>query len=87
MTTQFITSQDGTRIAYDVTGKDPALMLLAGTRNRTVIDWVRANREALDGSGVRVEIINGLDHQQEFSRIDRVFPVVHSFLMSRGEER
>ena len=38
MTTKFITSKDGTRIAYDVTGEGPALMLLHGA-GKTRKDW------------------------------------------------
>ncbi len=57
----------------------PAL-LLAGTRNKGAMSWVRSNREALDSAGVVVEIIEGLNHQQEFSQIDRVFPAVSAFL-------
>ncbi|MBU1879225.1 MAG: alpha/beta fold hydrolase, partial [Chloroflexi bacterium] len=38
MTTRFSTSPDGTRIAYDVAGRGPALMLLHGA-GKTRRDW------------------------------------------------
>jgi pimeloyl-ACP methyl ester carboxylesterase len=54
-------------------------LLLAGAKNKRVIDWVSANRQALDSAGVYVKVIQGLNHPQEFSAVDRVFPVVSSF--------
>lgn len=38
MKTQFVLSTDGTRIAYDITGSGPALMLLHGA-GKTRVDW------------------------------------------------
>ena len=64
--------------------KCPA-MLLAGTRNKNVMNYVEANRATLDSAGIQVEVIDGLNHQQEFSQIDQVFPVVSSFLKSQIE--
>ncbi|MBN1813633.1 MAG: alpha/beta hydrolase [Anaerolineae bacterium] len=58
-------------------------MLLVGTKNGSVLDWVNANREALDKACTRVEIVEGLNHPQEFSEIDRVFPVVSSFFKNQ----
>ena len=55
-------------------------LLLVGTKNKRVLDWVRANGKALDEAGARVEIVPGLTHNQEFGKIDAVFPVVSSFL-------
>jgi pimeloyl-ACP methyl ester carboxylesterase len=57
----------------------PAL-LLVGTRNRDVLNWVRANRESLERARVSIEIVEGLNHPQEFSQIERVYPAVSSFL-------
>jgi len=57
----------------------PAL-LVVGTRNMNVCNWINANQDALAGSQIQVEMIEGLNHQQEFSQIDKVYPVVHSFL-------
>jgi hypothetical protein len=58
----------------------PAL-LLTGTRNRSALGWVEANRDLLDASGMRVKVIAGLTHDQEFTQVDRVFPAVSSFLL------
>jgi pimeloyl-ACP methyl ester carboxylesterase len=55
-------------------------LLLVGTRNSNTLNWVKSNRPVLDGTGVQVEIIEGLSHQQEFSQIDRVYPAVSAFL-------
>jgi pimeloyl-ACP methyl ester carboxylesterase len=41
-TTKFLTTKDGTKIAYDVTGSGPAIMLLHGA-GQTKQDWVRTN--------------------------------------------
>ena len=57
----------------------PAL-LLAGNKNSSVIDWLKPNQTSLDRANVQVEIIDGLNHQQEFSNIDRVYPIVKPFL-------
>lgn len=54
-------------------------MLVVGTKNRSTREWVRSNRAELDGAGIQIEIIEGLNHQQEFSQIERVYPVISSF--------
>ncbi len=41
---------------------------------------------ALRSAGFRVEAMEGLDHLQEFTEIDRVFPVVRRFFATRPEE-
>jgi hypothetical protein len=58
-------------------------LLLAGTKNRSVMEWLEDNRESLDKTGVQVEILEGLTHHQEFSQIDRVYPVVKAFFEIR----
>jgi pimeloyl-ACP methyl ester carboxylesterase len=60
----------------------PAL-LLAGTKNKSTLEWVVANRDALDAAGVQTEVVEGLTHDQEFTKIDRVFPVVSAFFKNR----
>lgn len=55
-------------------------LLLAGSKNRAALSWVEANPTALESAGVRVEIVEGLTHPQEFSQIERVFPIVEPFL-------
>ncbi|MBU0490291.1 MAG: alpha/beta hydrolase [Chloroflexi bacterium] len=59
-------------------------LLLVGTRSRDVLAWVQANRAALDTARVRVETVAGLNHNQEFTEIDRVFPVVSAFLKTHA---
>jgi len=54
-------------------------LLLVGTKNKDPYAWVRANRPALEAAGVQVEIIQGLNHPQELTKIDQVFPVVRAF--------
>jgi len=60
------------------------VLLLTGTKNRATLEWVRANRSALDAAGVQTEVVEGLTHDQEFTKIDRVFPVVSAFFRSQG---
>jgi pimeloyl-ACP methyl ester carboxylesterase len=55
-------------------------MLLVGTRNKGVLKWVRSNREVLDRAAIRIEIVEGLNHRQEFSQVEQVYPAVSSFL-------
>jgi pimeloyl-ACP methyl ester carboxylesterase len=51
-------------------------LLVVGTRNKRVLNWVQANKQDLDEAMVQVVIVEGLTHQQEFSKIDQVFPAV-----------
>jgi pimeloyl-ACP methyl ester carboxylesterase len=65
--------------SIDVAEMDCATLLLTGTKNKGVMTWLEGNRASLEQAGVRVEIVEGLTHQQEFSQADRVFPVVRPF--------
>ncbi len=56
-----------------------AKLLLSGTRNKSAQEWIEENGKSLEEAGVQVEIVEGLTHQQEFSQIDRVYPIVRSF--------
>ena len=56
----------------------PTLLVL-GTQNTGVFRWTQSNREILDRAGVQVEVVEGLNHSQEFGKIERVFPVVRHF--------
>jgi pimeloyl-ACP methyl ester carboxylesterase len=58
-------------------------MLIVGTRNKSAMEWVEANREALDNTNINLQIVTGLNHSQEFSEIKRVFPAVSSFLQDQ----
>ncbi len=54
-------------------------LLLAGDKNKRMMNWVNANRPELESAGVQLEIIQGLNHPQEFSAIERVFPTISAF--------
>jgi ribulose 1,5-bisphosphate carboxylase large subunit-like protein len=57
---------------------------LTGTKNRSTLDWVEANRGTLAAAGVQIEVVEGLVHDQEFTKIDCVFPVVSAFFRGQG---
>ncbi len=59
-------------------------LLLVGTKNKNAMDWVKAHHEMLEKAKTRIEICEGLSHNQEFAKIDRVFPSVSTFLKSTG---
>ena len=61
----------------------PAL-LVAGTRNKLVTQWLRDSGQALQGSNVELTLIEGLNHLQEFSQVDRVYPLVEAFLLEHA---
>ena len=60
------------------------IMLLTGSKNKYVLEWIKTNRESLDRTHIQVEIMAGLTHIQEFSQIDRVFPIVSSFFRAKA---
>ena len=53
---------------------------LVGSKNESAMASIEEYSSDLEGSLVQVEILEGLDHEQEFTEIDRVLPVVRSFL-------
>jgi pimeloyl-ACP methyl ester carboxylesterase len=55
-------------------------LLLAGTRNKGTVKWIEANRPALENANIQVAIVEGLDHPQEFSQVEQVYPIVAAFL-------
>lgn len=55
------------------------VLLLVGTRNKDTLTWVESHRPTLDRAKVRVEIVEGLNHNQEFSEVEKVLPVVRPF--------
>jgi pimeloyl-ACP methyl ester carboxylesterase len=61
----------------------PAL-LLAGTRNTGAFRWIESNRHALEAAKVQIEVVEGLNHPEEFSQVERVFPRVASFLKTHA---
>jgi pimeloyl-ACP methyl ester carboxylesterase len=55
-------------------------LLLSGSRNKGLMAYLRKNQASLDAASVAVEVVDGLTHQQEFSQIEKVFPLVDRFL-------
>lgn len=54
-------------------------MLVVGTKNKNVMRWVDTHRKELVQAGVELQIIESLTHNQEFTEVDRVFPVIRQF--------
>jgi pimeloyl-ACP methyl ester carboxylesterase len=59
--------------------KCPALLIM-GSGNVDAVAQAENYREEMAEAGVRVEVLEGLGHYQEFTDVDRVFPVIQSFL-------
>lgn len=59
----------------------PTLWLI-GSEDQPGIESVQEYAAALKGSMVQVQIIEGLDHEQIFEKIDLVFPVMLAFTKS-----
>jgi len=55
-------------------------LVLTGTKNRRVMDWVEAQHQEIGDAGIQIEIIEGLTHAQELIQIDRALPPVQAFL-------
>lgn len=55
------------------------MMLLFGDRNKMAYRWVQSHRQVLVDNHVHLEMLARLNHQQEFSQIDKVFPLVSAF--------
>ncbi|MEN8173124.1 MAG: alpha/beta hydrolase [Chloroflexota bacterium] len=55
---------------------------LSGSENKNTIDSMKNYEPELKKSNVQVQIIKGLDHVQEFEKIDLVFPVMLAFTIS-----
>jgi hypothetical protein len=52
---------------------------LAGSRNTSAIAAIRECEAMLKGSKVQAQIVEGLDHIQEFTEFDKVLPVMLTF--------
>lgn len=59
---------------------DCAALLLAGTKNNSVLEWLKRNDKSIERAEVKFEIVEGLTHQQEFSQVDTVYPIDRSFI-------
>jgi pimeloyl-ACP methyl ester carboxylesterase len=60
----------------------PTLWLM-GSEDRHAMDSLREYEGSLAGSQVQVHIVEGLDHEQVFEQIDRVFPTMLAFTQAR----
>ena len=56
----------------------PTLWLI-GSEDQYAMDSLREREASLSGSRVQVRVVEGLDHDQAFDEIDRVFPVMLAF--------
>ena len=56
---------------------------LAGSSNETAMAGIREYEEGLEGSNVQVQVVEGLDHSQEFALIDKVLPLMLSFTQTQ----
>jgi pimeloyl-ACP methyl ester carboxylesterase len=63
----------------------PAI-LVVGTKNKNTLQWVDKNREELVQAGIELQILDGLNHNQEFEKIDRSFPVISQFFRDNLNE-
>jgi pimeloyl-ACP methyl ester carboxylesterase len=54
-------------------------LLVVGTRNEQVYRRISGDPELSAAANVQVEIIDGLDHEQEFSNVERVYPLINAF--------
>lgn len=55
---------------------------LAGSRNDTAISSIEDYRGCLSESQVSVQVVEGLNHNQEFTEIDQVLPRITAFLQA-----
>jgi pimeloyl-ACP methyl ester carboxylesterase len=55
---------------------------LAGSKNHTTLTSIEQYRTTLNESKVRVQIVEGLDHEQEFTEIDKVLPSIIAFIQA-----
>ena len=56
----------------------PTLWLI-GSEDRYAMESLRAYEASLRGSRVQVQVVEGLDHNQAFDEVDRVFPILMAF--------
>ena len=56
---------------------------LVGSEDRHAMASIKEYEESLKGSRVQVHSVEGLDHDQVFTEIDRVFPTMLAFTKQR----
>jgi len=61
----------------------PTLWLI-GSEDRHARDSLQAYEQSLKASKMQVRVVEGLDHEQTFDEIDRVFPVMLTFIQAQG---
>jgi pimeloyl-ACP methyl ester carboxylesterase len=59
----------------------PTLWLI-GSQDQQAVDSVREYEQSLEGSRVQLYIVEGLNHNQVFEEIDKVFPTMMAFTQS-----
>ena len=57
---------------------------VVGTENKDAMASVTEYRGGLDGTEVSVKLLEGLNHLQEFERVEVSLPVVEGFLVGSG---
>jgi pimeloyl-ACP methyl ester carboxylesterase len=55
---------------------------LVGSEDQNALDSVREYESSLKGSRVQLQLVEGLNHEQVFEEIDRVFPTLLAFTQS-----
>ena len=55
---------------------------LVGSEDRHAMASLKEYEESLKGSRAQVHVVEGLDHEQVFTEIDRVFPIMLDFAMA-----
>lgn len=53
---------------------------LVGTQNAAALASAEEYRPVLDKTKVQLQLVEGLDHRQEFTEVDRVLPIVLAFV-------
>lgn len=60
-------------------------MLLVGMQNKSTLQWVTSHHAMLEQANVCVEIVEGLNHPQEFTQVDLVFPAISNFFQRHSK--
>ena len=53
---------------------------LVGSSNENALTSIKQYEDALRESMVQIQVVEGLDHEQEFSEIDKVLPAIRAFM-------
>jgi len=55
-------------------------LLVVGSKNENAMRWLNTHRQMPEGVNLQIEVIQGLNHAQEFSQVEKVFPLIRTFL-------